>query len=85
MVVGTYSLKGGDGGASYTSNVNIIKAAFEYSANPSRCTDNGTSFYCSVFGLYANAYDNGNVDAYDASYYYTVYDAGSSVCYDEGD
>ena len=79
MVAGTYSLKGGDYGASYTSNVNTIKAAFGYSSYPSRCTDNGTDFSCSVSGLNAGASDNG-VDANDANGNCGVGGGGSSRC-----
>ena len=81
MVAGTYSLKGGDYGASYTSNVNKIKAAFGYSTDPSRCTDEGSSFYCSVSGFDASASDDGSVGAYGTGYYYCyVHDDGFSGC-----
>ena len=63
MVAGTYTLKGGDYGASYTSNVNTIKAAFGYSSYPSRCTDSTTNFSCSVSGLSAITFDHGYVRA----------------------
>ena len=80
MVAGTYTLKGGDYGANYTSNVNTIKAAFGYSSHPSRCTDNTTSFYCSVSGLYANANDDGDVGARDGNYRCYASGGGSSRC-----
>ena len=79
MVAGTYTLKGGDYGASYTSNVNTIKAAFGYSSYPSRCTDNTTNFYCSVSGLKAYAGES-HVNAIGDSAECSVYDDGSSNC-----
>ncbi len=82
MVAGTYSLKGGDSGASYTTNIDTIKAAFGYSTNPSRCTSGGTYFSCSVSGLDAYVIGSGYVYAYDPGYYYcTVDSGGSSRCY----
>jgi len=82
MVAGTYSLRGGDSGASYATNVDTIKAAFGYSTNPSRCTDEVTYFSCTVSDLYAYAGDNGNVRAGDnESYYCSVGSGGSSYCY----
>ena len=80
MVAGTYTLKGGDYGASYTSNVNTIKAAFGYSSYPSRCTDNTISFSCSVSGLAAITYDDGSVRAGGGSYRCDVGGDGSSSC-----
>ena len=81
MVAGTYSLKGGDYETSYTSNVNKIKAAFGYSTNPSRCTDNGTNFSCMVSGLIASASDDGHVNAsYYSDYNCSVDTDGSSYC-----
>ena len=81
MVVGTYSLKGGDSGASYTTNVDTIKAAFGYSTNPGRCTSDSSSFYCSVSDLSAHAYGLGDVYANGADYCdCRVYTDGSSKC-----
>ena len=80
MVAGTYTLKGGDYGASYTSNVNTIKTAFGYSSYPSRCTDNTISFSCSVSGLAAITYDDGSVRAGGGSYRCDVGGDGSSSC-----
>jgi len=85
MVAGTYSLKGGNGGLSYTTNVNTIKAAFGYSTNPSRCTDEGSSFYCSVSGFGAsfgaNAGNDGHVSATGTAYCNCSVDSdGSSRC-----
>jgi len=84
MVAGTYSLKGGDYGTSYTTNVDTIKAAFGYSTNPGRCTDNGTDFYCSVSGLDAEAYYYGSVYAGDADGCGCIVNIdGSSNCHRE--
>ena len=81
MVAGTYSLKGGDSGASYTTNVDTLKAAFGYSTNPSRCTAEGSYFDCSVSGFRANANGFGSVSASDTvAYSCDVYDTGSSTC-----
>ena len=85
MVAGTYRLKGGDLGAGYTSNVNVIKAAFGYSTNPSRCPYGGSYFSCWVSGLYAYANNDGSVIAYDThNYNCTVYHDGSSNCIGAG-
>ena len=84
MVTGTYSLKGGDSGASYTTNVDTIKVAFGYSTNPSRCTSGSNYFRCSVSGLGASAYDGGGVRADGTDYYYcNVSGDGSSRCHGE--
>ena len=81
MVAGTYSLKGEDSGASYTTNVDTIKAAFGYSTNPSRCTDYGTYFRCSVSGLRASAFSDGTVSASGADGYNCYMNPdGSSSC-----
>jgi len=84
MVAGTYSLRGGDSGASYATNVDTIKAAFGYSTNSSRCTDNGTNFSCSVSGLSADAYDSGYVSAYGTDRYNCSVDVGGSSSCDRG-
>ncbi len=89
MVAGTYSLKGGDSGASYTTNVDTLKAAFGYSTDPSRCHDGGSSsfhsFHCSVSGLDAGADNDGGVYASDTDYCdCDVFNGGSSDCYVEG-
>ncbi len=82
MVAGTYSLKGGDSGASYTTNVDTMKAAFGYSTNPDRCTSDSNSFSCSMsdFGAYAHEY--GQVNVIDTSRYFCYVDyGGSSYCF----
>ena len=81
MVAGTYRLKGGDSGASYATNVDTIKAAFGYSTNPSRCTDGGSYFSCSVSGLGAYAGSDGYVDVNGTGGCRCfVSDDGSSIC-----
>ena len=81
MVAGTYSLKGGDYGASYTTNVDTIKAAFGYSTNPSSCTS-GNYFRCVVSGLAAYAHSRGDVTAEVTGYYScNVNYNGSSNCH----
>jgi len=81
MVAGTYSLKGGYYGASYTSNVNVIKAAFGYSTNPGRCTSGSDYFKCLVSGLRAYANNDGYVDAGNIDNYgCNVDNDGSSGC-----
>ena len=37
MIVGTYTLKGGDSGAAFEENINVIKTAFDYENYPDRC------------------------------------------------
>ncbi len=82
MVAGTYRLKGGDSGASYATNVDTIKAAFGYSTNPGRCTSGSNYFRCSVSGLRALAFDDGDVNAHDPDYACFVSSDGSSYCGD---
>ena len=70
----------------YETNKEAIKTAFGYSTNPSRCGESGTgrdsAFYCSVSGLFARAYANGNVDADGpVSSYCTVDLSGNSYCH----
>lgn len=72
---GTYTLKGGDGGASYQDNINVIKTAFDYANHPDRCYNTSSSFDCGVPGLYAHASSDGSVRAYDGD---------SRVCYVRG-
>lgn len=90
MVPGTYILRGKktyDLGSTYPIdesyispyyevNKEVIKTAFGYTTNPSRCVEVGTGyssyFYCSVYGLNADANADGSVNAYDS---------GSSRCY----
>ena len=100
MVPGTYTLRGErtrDADTStwlvdesyispyYEANKEVIKTAFGYATNSSRCHESGTgrSSYCicSVSGLGANAYARGHVYAYDtagSSCY--VYSDGSAYC-----
>jgi len=73
MVAGTYYLKGGDSGAAFTENMNVIKTAFDYANHPDRCFENQTSsFYCVVSGLNVGAYSYGYVNASG----YNLYDCG---------
>ena len=81
MVAGTYELRGEktyENGAYivgedyispyYETNKEVIKTAFGYSINPSRCIESGTgrssNFRCPVSGLDAGASANGGVGAY---------------------
>ena len=80
MVAGTYSLKGGDSGASYETNVDTIKAAFGYSTNPGRCTSGSNYFHCSVSGLAANVVDDGYVYVGDSYYICYINNNNSSFC-----
>ena len=74
---GTYYLKGGDGGAAYSSNVSTLTTAF----GASNCTDYSSYVGCYVFGLGAYAYDDGYVNANDgARAYCYVDDDGYSSC-----
>ena len=84
MVAGTYTLRGEktyENGAYivgtdyispyYEANKEVIKTAFGYATNASRCSESGTgrssNFHCSVSGLNANAYAYGYVLAGDAA------------------
>ena len=100
MVPGTYTLRGErtrDADTStwlvdesyispyYEANKEVIKTAFGYATNSSRCHESGTgrssNFYCSVSGLYAHAYAGGYVLANDSagSRCYVGY-GGSAYC-----
>ncbi len=67
MVAGTYTLKGGDSGGSYASNVNAIKSSFGYNSYPSRCTNTTNNFSCHVGSLYVEAGSDGHVIAAESS------------------
>ena len=76
MVAGTYALKGGDGGNSYASNVAILKEAFGYNSNTSRCTESisqFSQFTCNTPNFSVVTTSNGNVGAYDNGYYCSCY------------
>ncbi|MBR1936452.1 MAG: hypothetical protein IJ842_02030 [Bacilli bacterium] len=85
MVAGTYTLRGEktyDSDTStwlvdesyispyYEANKEVIKTAFGYATNSSRCSESGTgrssNFRCSVSGLNASSNANGDVSAGDA-------------------
>ena len=55
----------------YEANKEVIKTAFGYATNASRCSEYGTGrssyFYCSVSGLFADASANGYVSAIDTA------------------
>ena len=82
MVAGIYYLRGGDSGASFTENMNVMKTAFDYENHPDRCyADQTSSFYCDVSDLYAYADGDGRVRVrYDFNYRCDVYSDGSSNC-----
>ena len=89
MVPGVYALRGektmendlsivGEDyiGLYYEANKEVIKTAFGYATNPSRCgetTGDGfrSHFYCRVSGLYARTYTTGAIN---------LYDTGDSYC-----
>ena len=87
MVAGTYTLRGDKTrdsdtntwlvGTDYISpyfeaNKKVIKTAFGFAINPSRCTESGTGrssyFSCSVSGLSVESIANGNVGASGPNY-----------------
>ena len=81
MIAGTYTLKGGDGGASYQDNINVIKTAFDYANHPDRCYVNSSDINCHVSGLSADAFSDGYVGASDdVSHGCYVRAGGSSDC-----
>ena len=94
MVPGTYTLRGEktDDKASdyispyYEANKEVLKTAFGYATNSSRCSEGGTGrssdFRCSVSGLDAYAGAGGYVGASDpAGSYCDVHRDGSAYCY----
>ena len=64
MTVGEYCLKGGDNGASYSTNKSILTTAF----GSTHCTDYSTEFFCNVSGLSGQAFDDGRVFAGNYGY-----------------
>ena len=98
MVAGTYTLRAEktyENGAFivgtdyispyYEANKEVIKTAFGYATNASRCGELGTgrssSFRCYVSGLGASAYAYGYVSAYDAAGSLCgVYNDGGARC-----
>ena len=99
MVAGTYTLRGErtyDVDTSsyivdesyispyYEANKEVMKTAFGYATNTSRCSESGTGrsshFYCGVSGLYANAYARGYVDASSSSGSCYVNGGGYAYC-----
>ena len=102
MVAGTYTLRGErtyDYDTStwlvdksyispyYEANKEVIKTAFGYATNASRCSEYGTTgrssdFDCSVSGLHVRARASGAVGAYDpAGSSCTVASDGGANCY----
>ena len=93
MVSGTYTLIGEkttDKASDYISpyydiNKEIIKTAFGYSNNPSRCTGSGTGhssdFTCSVTGLVVGPFANGGVVVNSETCICSVNSDGSSYCF----
>ena len=89
MVAGTYYLKGGDAGKAFLDNAKTIYDAFggvgcyldgTSGGNPYTTTPS-SEFYCSVSGLYANAYSGGDVGAdVDSDSYCYVDQDGYSAC-----
>ena len=63
MTAGTYALKGGDNGASYTTNYAIITTAF--GSNNCEKYNESASCHMSNLNFIANIYSDGNVDACD--------------------
>ena len=76
MTAGTYYLKGGDSGRSYNENKATLLSAF----GSSYCTDNSSTFFCGVSGLFAYANSDGGVGASDADSYCNVDGGGYSFC-----
>ena len=60
----------------YEANKEVIKTAFGYATDLSRCSESGTGrssyFDCSVSGLGASAFAYGHVNAYDTAGSYCV-------------
>ncbi len=76
MTAGTYELRGGDNGASYSTNVSTLTTAFGLS----NCTDYTSNFDCFVSGLSADASDDGNVIAGGDDWNCIVDGVGYSDC-----
>ena len=76
MTAGTYILRGGDLGTSFSANKAALISAFG-SAN---CIDNTTNFTCSTSALTADVDNEGNVQVGDAAGHCDVNDSGISSC-----
>ena len=70
MVPGTYYLRGGAGNESsseektiYEANKEIIKEAFGYSTDSTRCNETSTHFSCSLDSLFASISKEGSAES----------------------
>ena len=87
MVAGTYYLRGGEEDESsseekpiFEANKEIIKEAFGYSNNPSRCQEQSDYFNCSVSGLFAYTTSSVSVESGDLAWTCYVSREGKSYC-----
>ncbi len=83
LQTGTYTLRGGNNGASYEENERIIKRAFDYDNHPNRCGTLGGLFGCYIDNLSVMIRPNGHAGAGDGLnyvYHCTIYLDGLSYC-----
>ena len=81
-IAGTYALKGGDGGASYETNIAILTNAFGESNCTERYESDYNIFECRISGMEADAKDNGEVSAWNrVAWSCYVGEAGNSWCW----
>lgn len=79
MIEGEYYLRGGIS-EEYQNNVEIMKKAFGYSTDASRCIDNGSNFACEISNLKVIAYDNGSINVIEDNYSCSIDSDGTSYC-----
>lgn len=81
MQAGTYTLRGGDGGASYESNKEILLSAFGSDYCRTDDSDGFSSYFnCSVDDLYVSSNSEGRVSADAGAPRCVIYWSGGSRC-----
>ncbi len=81
MKIGNYEMKGNDEN-SYEANKEIIKEAFGYATNPSRCRENNNSFSCTTTNYTVIVAKDGSVEAHLSWYACRIGNNGTSgYCY----
>ena len=87
MVPGTYYLRGGAGNESsseekpiYEANKEIIKEAFGYSTDSTRCIETSTYFSCALDSLFASISKEGGAGSGDPVWGCYIFGEGNSYC-----
>ena len=72
VVAGSYYLK--SGADNVDNNINIVKNAFGYATNPSRCSASSSNYNCSIPHMRVTIYNDGRLTISDREGPYYVYD-----------